>query len=200
MAIGFYIVKTAYVDYLRSFAKLKRVFDNKEKKGAHTRKYIGVVLSIGGYQYYAPVSSPKPSDYIMQGSERVVRKSIVPIIRMVSCGKDKTQELKGTIKLSSMIPVPPSMLVYYNFRQESDINYKIWIEKEWDFVRSNEKMITRCANVLYRQKTQESILYANSDKKPGYLSSTIDFRYAEEIHDKYVQIQKLKNENLDIGF
>ena len=186
LAIGFYIVKTAYIDYLRSFPKLERIFDNKEREGAHIRKYIGVVLPIGAYQYYAPISSPKPSDYIMEGSQRVIRKSIVPIIRMVSSGKGKTRELKGTIKLSSMIPVPPPMLVYYDFRQESDINYQIWLEKEWEFVRGNEKMITRCANVLYRQKTQEGALY-KSGKKPGYLSSTIDFHYAEEIHDKYAR-------------
>ena len=188
MPIAFYIVSTAYIDYLRSFPKLERVFDNKERKGVSSvRKYIGIVLSISGYHYYAPISSPKPSDYAMEGPKRVIRKSIVPIIRMVSLGKDKAPELEGTIKLSSMIPVPPPMLSYYDFKQESDTNYKIWIEKEWEFVRRNEKMITRCANVLYRQKTQEATLYGSGGKKPGYLDSAIDFRYAEEVHDKYVR-------------
>ena len=149
-------------------------------------------MSIGGYRYYAPVSSPKPSDYKIENSKRVIRKSIVPIIRMVAQGKDNALELKGTIKLSNMIPVPQPMLLYYDFSRESDINYKIWVEKEYDFIRKNEKMITGNAKVLYSQKTKEGVLYANNAKKPGYLSSTIDFNYAEEIHDKFVS-ERLSN-------
>ena len=187
MSIAFYMVKTDYVDYLRADPKLACVFDNKEFDASHTRKYLGVVFSIGNYQYYAPLSSPKPSDYTMEKSQRVIRKSIIPIIRIVSYGKDKAQELKGTIRLSSMIPVPSPLLSYYDFSHESDQNYKIWIEKEYNFIRRNEKMIIGNAKVLYRQKTQEHILYASGAMKPGYLSSVIDFRYAEEMHDKYIR-------------
>ena len=85
-----------------------------------------------------------------------------------------------------MIPVPTQLLSYYDIAQERDKNYKIWIEKEYDSIRRNEKLIIGNAKVLHKQKTQENMLYASGAKKPGYLSSTIDFRYAELLHDKYV--------------
>ena len=39
------------------------------------------------------------------------------------------------------------------------------------------------------KKTKESILYAggNAEKRPGYLDATIDFKYAEKMHDKYTR-------------
>lgn len=186
MSLAFYIIKTNYIDYLRADPKLAHVFDNKENEFSHTWKYLGVVFSIGKYQYYAPLSSPKQNDYKIENSTRVIRKSIIPIIRIVSYGKDRKPELKGTLRLSSMIPVPAQLLSYYDIAQERDKNYKIWIEKEYDFIRRNERLIIGNAKVLYKQKTRENILYANGAKRPGYLSSTIDFRYAELLHDKYV--------------
>ena len=186
MSLAFYIIKTEYIDYLRADPRLAHVFDNKENEFSHTRKYLGVVFSIGIYQYYAPLSSPKQNDYKIENAIKVIRKSIIPIIRIVSYGKAKTPELKGTLRLSSMIPVPAPLLSYYDIAQEQDKNYKIWVEKEYDFIRRNERLIIGNAKVLYKQKTQEDILYASGARKPGYLSSTIDFRYAELLHDKYV--------------
>ena len=49
------------------------------------------------------MSSPKKSDY----KENEIRKSIVPIVRIVSNEeKDNIPVLKGTLRISNMIPVP----------------------------------------------------------------------------------------------
>ena len=45
-----------------------------------TAKYVGVVISIGDYQYFAPLSSPKRSDYI-NGQIRPSNKSILRITK-----------------------------------------------------------------------------------------------------------------------
>ena len=58
-------------------------------------KYLGVVLQIGQYLYYVPMSSPKDSDYQIAGANKVIKKSIVPIIRIVVKNKDGEKELKG---------------------------------------------------------------------------------------------------------
>jgi len=42
-----------------------------------------VVLQIEQYKYYIPMSSPKESDYQITGENKVIKKSIVPIIRIV---------------------------------------------------------------------------------------------------------------------
>lgn len=54
------------------------------------------------------------------------------------------------------------------------------VQKEFDFIRANEKMIMKNANVLYNQKTKADILYKDKPT-PKYLSSTVDFLYDEVI-------------------
>lgn len=53
------------------------------------------------------------------------------------------------------------------------------VQKEFEFIRANEKMIMKNASVLYNQKTKADTLYKNKPA-PKYLSSTVDFLYAEQ--------------------
>lgn len=57
------------------------------------RKYLGIVLTINKMNYYIPMSSPKNSDY----KDNKIRKSIVPIVRIISNEEiDNIPVLKGT--------------------------------------------------------------------------------------------------------
>ena len=100
-------------------------------------------------------------------------------------------ELKGTLKLNNMIPVPESELTPYDIAQESDVNYRQIVRKEWQFIRSNRGKILKNAQVIYRQKTNYATLYA-THPAPGYLSNTIDFQYAEERCNAFVAALKTK--------
>lgn len=111
--------------------------------------------------------------------KKVVRKSIIPIIRMTSTNSAGEPELKGTLKLSNMIPVPESELTLYDMDGEQDSNYKILLEKEWAFIRSNVQLIFKNAKILYNQKTKASMLYPDGNA-PRYLTAAIDFKYAEQ--------------------
>ena len=51
------------------------------------------------------MSSPKESDYQIAGEQKVIKKSIVPIIRIVVKNSKGEKELKGTLRISHMIPV-----------------------------------------------------------------------------------------------
>ncbi len=179
--IKIYSVSDSYISYLRSDVKLGNVFDNKADTRLHTRKYLGAVFSHGSFNYFIPFSSPKDSDYItLSDGSKAIRKSIIPIIRMTT--KDTvsgTIELKGTLKLSNMIPVPASELTPYDISQETDTNYQQVVQKEWDFIRSNMTMIVKNAHVIYNQKTKCDTLFKGK-KIPGYLAGTVDFQYAEE--------------------
>lgn len=87
-----------------------------------------------------------------------------------------------------MIPVPDTMLTYYNFAEETDTNYKILMEKEYEFIKKNKKLILKNASILYNQKTKEYKLYSTSRKQPGYLKTVIDFKYAEEIYKEFLKL------------
>lgn len=97
-----YSVSDDYVEWLRK--EFPNVYSNKINSRTHTRKYLGVVLQIGKYHYYVPMSSPKDSDYQIARTNKVIKKSIVPIIRIVVKNKDGKTELKGTLRISHMIP------------------------------------------------------------------------------------------------
>ena len=95
MQLNLYSVSDEYVDYLRKFDN--KVYDNKEEVRAHTRKYLGVVLNKNSFNNYIPFSSPKETDYYDNTHNRI-RKSIIPIVRIVEKGK-----LYGTLRTNNFM-------------------------------------------------------------------------------------------------
>ncbi len=162
-----YAVTDKYIDYLRQFDN--KVYDNKEDRRKVMRKYLGIVLTINEMNYYIPMSSPKKSDY----KDNQIRKSIVPIVRMISYEEiDNIPVLKGTLRISNMIPVPDSELILYEPKNEKDKDYKILVEKELEFIKRNEKMIKKYASIIYNQKIN------NYDV--SYIRNVVDFKLLEE--------------------
>lgn len=165
-----YSISDEYVEWLRE--DFPNVYSNKVNARTHTRKYLGVVLHIDRYNYYIPMSSPKNSDYQMAGKDKVIRKSIIPIIRIVVKNAAGKKELKGTLRISHMIPVPASELELYDLENEEDSNYKELVQNEMIFIRKNREKIMDNAKLLYKQK-------AMNDTTAGYVKSALDY-YALE--------------------
>ena len=53
--LSFYTVDERYIDYLAPYAP--HLFHNAKKGQGHSRKYIGIVLEVNGFEYFAPLSS-----------------------------------------------------------------------------------------------------------------------------------------------
>lgn len=68
------IISDKYISYINAFEK--NVFSAKGNDRNHTRKYLGIVYSINGYNYYISLSSPNNSDYRMENGIRKIRGSI----------------------------------------------------------------------------------------------------------------------------
>ena len=169
-----YSISDDYIKYLRTFDK--RVYDNKEEIRKNTRKYLGIVLKINDLNYYIPMSSPKKSDY----RDNKILKSIIPIIRIISEEEvHGIPVLKGTLRLSNMIPVPESELILYEPKLEKNKNYKILIEKELEFIGKNEDMIKKFAKIIYNQKT--------NSYKVSYINNVIDFKMLEQKCLEYIK-------------
>lgn len=161
----FYIVKNEYIDYLKKFDE--QVKNYKGEKYTKNRTYIGIILEINDCKYLAPLSSPKKTDYNEDGS---IRKSIVPIIRMLGNRED---DFLGTIKLSAMIPVfNNEVIIEYDLDNEKDVLYKNLLLKQLEFININKELIIKNADKLYKQKIK--------NMKIGYLKSTVDFKLLEE--------------------
>ena len=56
--IKLYEINPNYVDYLAPYAE--HLFRNKKPNQQNERKYIGVILTVNGKEYFAPLSSFKP--------------------------------------------------------------------------------------------------------------------------------------------
>lgn len=171
-----YSVSDEYVEWLRK--DFPNVYSNKINSRTHTRKYLGVVLQIGQYNYYVPMSSPKDSDYQIAGAVKVIKKSIVPIIRIVVKNSAGEKELKGTLRISHMIPVPESELELYDLENESDDTYKDLVQNEMIFIRKSRKKIASNAKLLYKQK-------ATNDTTAGYVKSALDYQALEVLCDLF---------------
>lgn len=162
----------------------QHVFSNVNPGYNHTRKYLGVLLAINGFSYYAPLSSPKNSDFIDVKGHRVIRNSILPIIRMVETDENGQRHLLGTIKLGNMIPVPAEKLIDYNLDNEPDSDYKDLVLKEKRFINRNKEMITSFAEKLYNEKCGTTAI------EKGYLKNTFDFKAFEDYTKRHYCLHK----------
>lgn len=169
-----YTVSNDYIDYLIKFDN--NIMYREGKGYINERKYVGVVLEINGYKYFAPLSSPKNSDYFYKNGLKQIRKSIIPLIRLVTADG----VLLSKVKLDSMIPVPDKCLTLYDYDNETDLKYKALVSKEIICLRKMRERILKNARVLYNQKTKK---YQNI----GYLNSTTDFKTLEAACDKYTK-------------
>lgn len=164
-----YSVSDEYISYLRK--KFPRVYSNKENRRVHTRKYLGAVIEIDAYKYYIPLSSPKDKhDYIVVDGKKIIRKDSLIVMRIASGTGDK-QELKGTLQIGTMIPVPDEAIELYDVKNESDAAYKDLVNEEIIYIRKNEKKIMKNAKVLYSKR--------KSGNENRVVQSCLDFRALE---------------------
>ena len=91
MNFSFYMVDTRYCDYLRQFDPcVPYTMDQKA-----IRPFVGIVFSLNGFQYYAPLTSPKPKHLHMKNQVDFLK---------INRGE------WGAVNFNNMIPVPPESL------------------------------------------------------------------------------------------
>lgn len=172
-----YNISDNYINYLRE--KFPRVYSNKEDARVHTRKYLGAVIEVGVHKYYIPLSSPKEKhDYIVENGKKIVRKDSLIVMRIVS-GNGDNKELKGTLQIGTMIPVPEEALALYDVDNEPDQAYKDLVQEEIVYIRKHEKEIIRNAKILYIKR--------KSGEANRVVQNCLDFPALEVECDKWKQ-------------
>lgn len=164
MKLNLYSISDKYIKYLRQFDN--RIYDNKEDSRIFDRKYLGVVLTVNGFNYYIPMSSPKRSDYV-DYDKKIIRNDTKTIIRI-----HNKNHLYGTLRISNMIPVPITELEPYIVSNETDLKYKQVILGELRYINSNSDKIVKYAKIVYNQKIKNIDI--------GYIKNTVDFKILEE--------------------
>jgi protein AbiQ len=125
-------IDSAYIEHLHKVDK--RVQFNKGMR----RPYVGVVLDVGGTQYFVPLESPKPNHaHIKAGG---------PVLKLQG-GKF------GIMGFNNMIPVETRCLVLFDISLEPDRQYRNLLYNQLDFCNDNHKLIMNRAENTYRKQT-----------------------------------------------
>lgn len=151
-----YTVDSNYVNYLSSFSP--HLY--KEEEDKKSRKYTGIVLRVNGFSYFAPLTSFKKKHIKFSDS-----------IDFFKIGKI------AAINLNKMFPVPNGLFKIVDIDSEKDPFYKSLLIKESRYIKTNAKLISNNAKILYE------IVVQNSDSKLAKRSN--DFKLLERACSEY---------------
>lgn len=171
MRFNLYRIEPDYCGYLQQF-------DNRVPYAASpdkiTRPFIGVGIEIDGFNYMAPLSSPKP--------KHIKMKETVDFIK-IKGGK------LGVINLNNMIPVPKGIAKMINLnapiinREYSELlkNQLFWCNQS-----QNRQIILKKARNLYHYH-KKGTLYPNHEKR------CCNFTLLEEKAQEYINAPTQNN-------
>lgn len=104
-----YRIDDRYIRFLRS--RDGKVQDNKNRR----RPYVGVVLLIGGYQYFVPMESPKPNHQNIKPGKHILKLDNGNL---------------GLLGFNNMVPVHKDALIVFNIDKEPDENYRNLLKRQ----------------------------------------------------------------------
>lgn len=133
MSIKLYEVEAEYVDYLSDYAP--HLFHNKGDDQKHSRKYIGVLLTVDDMSYFAPLSSFKAKHHKMKNNVDFIKVGTYAVIN-----------------LNNMFPVPEGLYQYIDFGKEKDANYRNLLMAEYRIIKGLQDKIMKNAHVVYKHR------------------------------------------------
>lgn len=128
-------LKEEYAVYLHSVDH--RVQLNKNSR----RPYVGVVLSVNGFNYFVPMESPKPNHKNIKNSVHIMRL--------------KNGEY-GLLGFNNMLPARPANLICFNIADISDKQYRELLRNQIDFCNRHKQKIHEQAEKTYEIVTKKT--------------------------------------------
>lgn len=135
-----YNVTNDYVNYIKSFDS--KVPENKDSK----RPFVGVIFTIDGNNFFAPLSSPKPKHIKMKNGAD---------FHKITSGH------QGVINFNNMIPIPNTELILIDIHSIPDENYKNLLNSQLRFINSNQEVLKKKAEKLYQLVTSDDSILSN---------------------------------------
>lgn len=157
--IKIYEVDAKYINYLSVFAP--HLFLNKQAGQQNERKYIGIVLSVNGMDYFAPLSSFKPKHNAMRDG--------IDFIKIKNY---------AVINLNNMFPIAPNTYSYVDISVVKNEKYKELLRAEYRYIKSIQERIRKNALTLYK-------LWLKDGNKTSLGKRCNDFTLLEDACKKY---------------
>lgn len=122
--IKLYEIDAKYINYLSGYAQ--HLFHNKQVGQSNERKYIGVILTVNGMDYFAPLSSFKPKHARMQET--------LDFIKIKNY---------AVININNMFPVPSRLATYVDISKEHNPKYKSLLLAEYRAIKAMQEKIRK---------------------------------------------------------
>lgn len=133
MGLRVYEVEPSYIDYL--CASEPKMFHNAKSSQFHSRKYVGIVLEVDGFDYMVPLSSYKPKHAKMKKNADIVFLEDLAVLNM-----------------NKMFPVPRSEYKLFCFNTIKDWKYLDLIHEEQKLISKLQEKILKKARFIYYHK------------------------------------------------
>ena len=153
--LNFYTVSDEYIQYLYQFDK--KIPYNKNAK----RPYIGVVLKIEEFNYFAPLFSPKKAHSKYSDNPTYM----------------KIGTSYGIVRFNNMIPVPISELKYININSIEDKKYRMLLIAQNHFIKLHTEKILKKALKLYT--------WVTINEKEFFVNLSCNFKLLEKVSKMY---------------
>lgn len=137
MNLKLYEINPEYIMYLSAYAP--HLFLNKQQGQKNERKFIGIILEVNGFQYFAPLSSFREKHKKMKDG--------IDFIKI----KDY-----AVININNMFPVPTGEYNYVDISIEKDLQYKALLQAEYRIIKVQQKRIIKNAEIVYKHKILKS--------------------------------------------
>ena len=147
-----YFIQSEYIDYLRKYDN--RVAYNK----VPNRPYIGVVYTYNGFNYFAPLSSPKKKHIAMNAN-------IIDIFKIKNC------EL-SSVNNNNMIPCVMEVLTEA-IPNITDKRYKALLENQLSYINSKR-------DILLKKVKNFQSRYRNGFLQDNIMKRCCNFELLEE--------------------
>lgn len=134
--IRFYKINLNYIKFLHTNYDSRVQYNSSQNEDYNkNRPYIGIVLEINNFKYFAPLEHPRPEHVNFKNNTHIVK---------IQGGK------YGIIGLNNMIPVHESQLI--DFDISKDKNKAIFMN-QFIFCRKNKTLIMNKALKVYEKRT-----------------------------------------------
>lgn len=128
-----YEIDSAYIKYLTTFEE--HLFRNKKITQDFSRKYVGIILEINGFKYFAPLSSFKPK-----------HKRLCETVDFIKIG------IYAVLNLNNMFPAPMNLCKNVSIENIQNEHYRNLIRAEYRIIKQKTELITENAKSVYERK------------------------------------------------
>jgi len=128
-----YEIDSAYIEYLAGFEE--HLFRNKKITQNFSRKYIGIILEINGFEYFAPLSSFKPK-----------HKRLCETVDFIKIG------IYAVINLNNMFPASLTLCKSVKIENIKNEHYRDLVRAEYRIIKQKTEQIINNAKDVYTHK------------------------------------------------